>query len=197
MAEQENDLDNDDLDLATEGDGKKGFLAVLMNKNILMIIGGAILLIALSIGGTLMLGGGGQSDNAEMMDEEMDEVTDSKSSKKTKKTKAKGETEPVYFSMEPAFVVNFNDKTGIRYLQSSIELLVTDALVIDDLKKHMPLVRNNLLLLLGSQTTDVISTREGKQRLRNDILKEIQKVMKEKTGEPGVEAVYFTSFVVQ
>ncbi|MDH5435326.1 MAG: flagellar basal body-associated FliL family protein, partial [Gammaproteobacteria bacterium] len=116
---------------------------------------------------------------------------------KSKKTKGKGEKEPVYFSMEPAFVVNFTDKSGFRYLQASVDLLLTDATVVDELKKHNPLIRNNLLLLIGSQTTEVISTREGKQRLRNDILKEIQKVMKEKTGEPGVEAVYFTSFVVQ
>lgn len=197
MAENEN-LDDDDLDLATEGDGKKNILAALLNKNMLMMIGGGVLLIALSIGGTLMLSGG-KSDDADMEDdEEVEAVSDKKSSdKKKKKKKGKGETEPVYFSMEPAFVVNFTDKTGIRYLQASIDVLVTDAMVIDEIKKHNPLIRNNLLLLIGSQTTDVITTREGKQRLRNDILKEIQKVMKEKTGEPGVEAVYFTSFVVQ
>ncbi len=196
MAENEN-LDDDDLDLATEGD-KKNILASLLNKNVLMMIGGGVLLIALSIGGTLMLSGG-KSDDADMEgDEDVEAVADKKSSdKKKKKKKGQGEKEPVYFSMVPAFVVNFTDKTGIRYLQTNIDLLVSDAMVIDEIKKHNPLIRNNLLLLIGSQKTDVITTREGKQRLRNDILKEIQKVMKEKTGEPGVEAVYFTSFVVQ
>ena len=194
MAENEN-LDDDDLDLATEGD-KKNILASLLDKKTLLMIGGGVLLIALSIGGTLMLSGGNSGDGAEMADEDEEVVADKKSDKKKKK-KGKGEKEPVYFSMVPAFVANFTDKTGVRYLQTSIDILVTDALVIDDIKKHNPLIRNNLLLLIGSQTTDVITTREGKQRLRNDILKEIQKIMKEKTGEPGVEAVYFTSFVVQ
>ncbi|MDH5594632.1 MAG: flagellar basal body-associated FliL family protein, partial [Gammaproteobacteria bacterium] len=151
MAENEN-LDDDDLDLATEGGDKKGVLAALKNKKMLMLIGGGILLIALSIGGTLLLVGGGSNDANMEEEDTAEEVSDKKQSdaKKAKK-KGKGEKEPVYFALEPSFVVNFTDKTGIRYLQASMDLLVTDALVIDDLKKHMPLIRNNMLLLLGSQ----------------------------------------------
>ena len=196
MAEKDKNLDDDDLDLAT--DGKKKGLGALLNKQVLLIAGGAILLIAISIGVTLMLVGGKDSGDESGMEADTSEVVADKSDKgKDKKKKGEPGKEPVYVKIEPAFVVNFTDKTGIRYLQASIEVLVTDPTVEDEIRKHMPLIRNNLLLLLGSQTTDVITTREGKQRLRNDVLKEMQKVLKEKTGQPGVEAVYFTSFVVQ
>ena len=61
----------------------------------------------------------------------------------------------------------------------------------------MPVIRNNLIMLLSSQKQAEVSTRDGKEKLRADALAEIQKVLKEQTGETGAEAVYFTIFVMQ
>ena len=47
------------------------------------------------------------------------------------------------------------------------------------------------------KTVPVKVIREGKEKLRADALAEIQKVMKAETGKPGVESVFFTSFVMQ
>ena len=59
------------------------------------------------------------------------------------------------------------------------------------------LVANNLLLLLGSQSYADIDDRQGKDRLRERAREEINRVLTDQ-GLPGeVEAVYFTSFVVQ
>jgi flagellar FliL protein len=42
-----------------------------------------------------------------------------------------------------------------------------------------------------------LNTREGKEKLREETLEEVQKVLLEETGEPGVDNVFFTSFVMQ
>ncbi|MND09812.1 flagellar basal body-associated protein FliL [compost metagenome] len=52
-------------------------------------------------------------------------------------------------------------------------------------------------MLFGAQKPADITTREGKEKLQADVLAEMQKIMKEETGKPSVDAVYFTSFVMQ
>lgn len=104
---------------------------------------------------------------------------------------------PVYYAFDPAFVVNFQDNSAIRFLQVTIEVMSRDPLAIEAVKTHMPVIRNNLVLLLSSQTPENIMTREGKEKIRTDALKEMQKVMTEQTGSPSIEAVYFTGFVMQ
>lgn len=104
---------------------------------------------------------------------------------------------PVYYAFDPAFVVNFQDSSSIRFLQVTIEVMSRDPIAIEAVKTHMPVIRNSLVLLFSSQTPENIMTREGKEKIRTDALKEIQKVMKEQTGAPSIEAVYFTGFVMQ
>lgn len=104
---------------------------------------------------------------------------------------------PVYYAFDPAFVVNFQDNSAIRFLQVTIEVMSRDPLAIEAVKTHMPVIRNSLVLLFSSQTPENIMTREGKEKIRTDALKEIQKVMTEQTGSPSIEAVYFTGFVMQ
>ena len=59
------------------------------------------------------------------------------------------------------------------------------------------MLRSNLILLLSDQSQDTLLSREGKEALRAEALAEIQRVMTELGGRPVVEALYFTSFVMQ
>jgi len=72
-----------------------------------------------------------------------------------------------------------------------------DQEVVAAIEQHMPVIRNNLVFLLSAASYDQINTLEGKQKLRADALAEIQKILKDKIGRPGVEEVYFTSIVMQ
>lgn len=103
----------------------------------------------------------------------------------------------IYLPIDPAFVVNFASQGKARFLQITVEVMTRDALVPDQVKLHMPLIRNNLLLLFSAQTYDSVSTLEGKEALREEALTVVQDILEEETGEIGVEAVYFTSFVMQ
>ena len=104
----------------------------------------------------------------------------------------------VYVKFDPPFVVNFEAKGLMRFLQVSIEVLTRDPGTADMIKQHDPMLRNDLLMLLGNQTFEKISTREGKEELRKEALAIVAKVIETEGGDAAtVEQLYFTSFVKQ
>lgn len=104
---------------------------------------------------------------------------------------------PQYLALSPAFVVNLSDTETMRYLQVDIEVMARDAAVLDAVKAHLPIIRNDLLLLMGQQKSADLETREGKEKLQAAALAEVQRILTEQTGKAGVEALYFTSLVMQ
>ncbi|MHB1239310.1 MAG: flagellar basal body-associated FliL family protein [Gammaproteobacteria bacterium] len=107
------------------------------------------------------------------------------------------EKKPIYLPIDPAFVVNFQDHSSMRFLQIGVEVMAREQKVIDAVTLNLPQIRDRLVMLFSSQTYDAISTLQGKEKLRAETLKAVQQVMEKEIGEPGVEAVYFTSFVMQ
>lgn len=103
----------------------------------------------------------------------------------------------IYHTLHPNFVVNFQNPNKARFLQVSVEVMAYSDDVIDQVKQHTAVIRNNLLMLFSSQDAQHLSTREGKEALRQEVLTEIQNILEEQTGAPGVEQAYFTSFVMQ
>jgi flagellar FliL protein len=110
---------------------------------------------------------------------------------------------PLYMPMDPPLVVSLEDKGSIRFLQVTVELMSRDEHVIAALKNHMPVIRNNLLMLLGGQAIGSLTNREDKEEIRAQALAEVQKILKENPPADEdehigtVEDLYFTSFVVQ
>jgi flagellar FliL protein len=105
---------------------------------------------------------------------------------------------PVYLALDPPFVVNFESEQAVRFLQVTVQLMSRDPATIELLKANDPVVRNDLLLLFSNQKYTVVSTREGKEALRNEALADVRKVLSTAGGHPDkLEAVYFTSFVMQ
>lgn len=103
---------------------------------------------------------------------------------------------PLYYELEEPFVVNLAQQPA-RFLQVSVQLMTRDEKVVEAVERHVPVIRNNLLILFSSQQLEAISTREGKEALRQAALKEVRSVL-ESQGEPvEVEDIYFTSLVVQ
>lgn len=105
--------------------------------------------------------------------------------------------EPVYHALDPAFVVAFNNPTVVRFLQVSVEVMARDDDVIAAVKYHMPAIRDRVVMLFSRQQSEKLESPEGKEQLRAEILAGVQGILEEHTGSPGVEAVYFTSFVMQ
>jgi flagellar FliL protein len=61
----------------------------------------------------------------------------------------------------------------------------------------MPAIRDRVVMLFSRQQSEKLESPEGKEQLRAEILAGVQGILEEHTGSPGVEAVYFTSFVMQ
>ncbi len=108
------------------------------------------------------------------------------------------EAPPIYIPLEPAFVVNFSDSSGgSRFMQATIQLMTREPEIEEAVKTHMPVIRNAVVLLLSSQSVEGVAGIEGKEKLRAEVLEKIREILEERTGKPGVEEVYFTSFVIQ
>ncbi|GFE83206.1 flagellar protein FliL [Steroidobacter agaridevorans] len=107
-------------------------------------------------------------------------------------------TPAIYSKFDPPFVVNFQNKGMMRFLQVSIEVMTRDQMTADLIKEHDPKLRNDLLMLLGGQTFETLSSREGKEQLRTQALKAVADVIAAEGGKAeSVEQLYFTSFVMQ
>ena len=185
MAIEEEDLELD------EDAGKKGKSSKVKIIIITLVV---LVLMGASIGGTLYFLGG---SDEEMAAEESDGKDGSKQKKKKKAAKDGEARMVIYHAFEPPFVVNFEDKGVIRFLQIGLSVMTYDETVTASLKQHDPVIRNNLVLLFSSQSFKDLSSREGKEKLRAETLKEIQSVLKKYTDDKGVEEAFFTSFVIQ
>ena len=102
----------------------------------------------------------------------------------------------VYYAIDPPLVVNFEDGSVVRFLQITMEVMARDQLAVDSVQKNIPLIRNNLLLLMSNRNYQSMMSREGKEKLRQEALTEVRAVQK-KEGSPDVDDLLFTSFVVQ
>jgi flagellar protein FliL len=180
-------------------------------KTLLIIIAAVVVALGAGGGGAWFFMSKGHADeevtaDADEGDEAEEEEHDAKESKKekgkSKKDKKGKKAEPkapaLYVKYEPPFVVNFDAKGVMRFLQVSIQVMTRDHETSEMIKLHEPKIRNNMLLLLGSQTQDMISTTEGKEALRKQSLETIAKIVEDEGGEAKkVEDLYFTSFVMQ
>lgn len=95
--------------------------------------------------------------------------------------------------MEP-FIVNLADPSGKRYLKLKLAVDAKDEKIKQELEARMPQIRDSILLLLTSKSYADIAPVAGKIRLRNEILKIINRAL---IGVGSVHAVYFSEFVVQ
>ena len=168
MAEKEDDLDLD----AKPASNKK--MIIIMAVVGLLLIGG-------SVGVTVMMLGGDDEaaeDGAEAVAEEPAVL------------------KPHYLALEKK-TITFSQTGGAKFLQMEMQLMAHDPAVLEAVKEHMPVVDNDLLLLLSRQNSETLRGQEGKETLRGEILTAVQKIVKENADLDGPQAVYFTSFVMQ
>jgi flagellar FliL protein len=103
----------------------------------------------------------------------------------------------LYLALEPAFVVNFNEGESSRYLQVAVTLMAHDDKAIDTAKAADPVIRDAMVSLLSNQKVAEVGTPAGRKKLQAEALAAVQKVVQARLGRPGIEALYFTSFVIQ
>ena len=104
----------------------------------------------------------------------------------------------LYQSLLPPLIVNIKDANGdVHFMQMSMEAMSREQRVINAIREHTTVIRNNLILLYGTATYESVTTREGKEKLLADGLAEIRSIMAPYIGDGEVEALYFTALVIQ
>ena len=156
-------------------------------KKLIMMVVVGVVLIALSIGGTLMA--------LKMLTPEpvVEEGAEGEVAEEVEPPKQSA----IYFPLKPAIIVNFQARGRQRYLQADLTLMTRENDVIEAVETHMPMIRNALVLQFGGQLYADLQTAEGKELLRQQALENIQKLLQQEIGKPGVEQVLFTNFVMQ
>ncbi|HEU0196013.1 MAG TPA: flagellar basal body-associated FliL family protein [Nevskiaceae bacterium] len=104
---------------------------------------------------------------------------------------------PQFVSLGPAFVVNLAGDDALRFLQVGVQLITHDDAVATAAQQLQPELRNRLLLLFSSQHATDLVTRDGKQKLQAEALAEVKAGLKQFHAPTDVNAVIFTSFVMQ
>lgn len=102
-----------------------------------------------------------------------------------------------FIPLNPPIIVNIMDGKHVRHMQVIVEIKLVDPANSKKIDLHMGPIRHELILLLSSQDASTISSAIGKETLRKDSLEAVQKVLQELEGDPIVEALYFTNFIIQ
>jgi len=145
--------------------------------------GAALLLVAIGIVAGSMLMGNDEPDPAEAEES----------------AEAQASGPPIYQSLHPPLVVNFQSESGeSHFMQITMEVMSRDQGAINAVREHTPVIRNGLILLYGNAIYESVTTREGKEQMLAEGLADIRRIRNEQGSDgDAVEAVYFTSLVIQ
>jgi flagellar FliL protein len=105
----------------------------------------------------------------------------------------------IYYAIPEPFTINFLNQSNqkARYLQIKVSLKSTDAAAIDGAEQNLPMIQDALLDLFSEQTYEQADSVEGRKMLQKNTLKTIKNILKEETDNDAIDAVYFTSFILQ
>jgi len=164
-----------------EGEEKKSSKLIIIIAVVLLLVGGGA-------GYYFMMGSDSEAEGeqTEAVEEDVEEDPETEAA-----------NEKLYYDMSQSLIVNFPKGSGASLIQVSISVLVKGADTLETIKKHEPMIRNNLLMAISAKGAENLKTREGKEELRTTMLDEVSKVMERMTKKNKVEDIFFTAFVMQ
>ncbi len=191
-------------------------------KKLMIIIGAAVFLLAAIGGGAVFYMKNKAA--AEAAAAAAEEEGGAPAAHKDAKHKAAGRDPkhpPTFVPLDP-FTVNLADREAERYAQIGVSLELDDPKQADAIKAFMPVIRNNILMVLSHKTSAEMLERDGKTKLAQEILRETARALgvevddedeedetktedtkkkkKKKRKAPvvlPVTAVHFSNFIIQ
>lgn len=163
-------------------------------------------LIIIIVVALLLLGGGGGAAwffflKEEEPPAEVDPAAAAAAEEEKKKAEQAAEPQipAEYIILKPEFVVSFQVGTRQRFLQTSIEIMSRKKTVSEAVALHEPMIRNEIIRILGEQDFDRLRTNDGRIALQDALQKQLGLVLsREANLKPeDIEAVLFTNFVMQ
>ena len=104
--------------------------------------------------------------------------------------------EPVieYIEMKPKFTVNL-EKPG-KYLVIKVQLMAEGGKYIERIKKHLPALRHELIMLYSGRSSTDLQTMEQREALRLESKKAIVKALEKNSNSDGFRDLFFTELLV-
>lgn len=177
--------DGSEKGVESKGKNKPKFSGVGTRKNLLIMLALGFVLVGFSIGGTIValkIFGGMPEPVAEDI---VDEVV------------VPAKKPAIYYPLKPDLIVTYLARGRHRYAQVGVTLMFRDDRVLAAVELHRPMILNALNMILSGQVYEELQTAEGKELVRLQCLQELQKLMEQEIGIPGIEQVLFTDFVMQ
>ncbi len=184
---------DEDLDLNGDGEDEGEEAPKSSKKMMIIIIAGVVLLLIVGIFAGMFFGG--FFDDDAQQTEISQSAGDDSQAKEGEETEDTGELS--YWPLEPHFVLNFEGKSKARFMQIGLEVSTTNAKSYAAVQKHLPVIRNEIVLLLSGQKYEEMVTPEGKEQLRAELIETINNILKKRKAKKGIDNIYFTSFVMQ
>lgn len=160
------------------------------SKLLLIIIIVAVLLLGGgSAGAYFLFFAGGDSEAA---------AADNEAAAKAANNEAEADKgDAIYVAIPGAFVFHVPGISRDRQVEIKAQLMVRgdDAEML--VKKNIPLVKATLLQTFSKGTAETLATVDGKEALRAQALDDTRAALTKITGQPLVEQVLFTGFVMQ
>jgi flagellar FliL protein len=169
-----NEKEAEDLDLGEEKPGKSK-LIIIISAAALLLIGGGVAAYFLLFSG-----------DDEAVPDATEEVAE----------ETQVEQGPAqYLALKPPFVVTLPGKPSLLQIGVSVRF-VGDELA-EFVKHNDPMIRHNLLNLLSTVEANKLKERAAKESLQQRMLDELNRILEELKAPGQVDALYFTSFVMQ
>ncbi|NLR74704.1 MULTISPECIES: flagellar basal body-associated FliL family protein [Leeia] len=130
--------------------------------------------------------GGGEAHGGEEAPAEEEEAADEEHKK------------PPVFEKIDRFVVNVDgnpEKRGVMSVEIQAEL--GDPHAKETLNAYKPKIQSEIILMLGSQKFDELSTPEGKKKLQKALQDKVNEVIGVKSAKKGVKSIAFTSLILE
>ncbi|MCU7801002.1 MAG: flagellar basal body-associated FliL family protein [gamma proteobacterium symbiont of Lucinoma myriamae] len=180
---------DEDLDLNGDDDGEE--VPNSSKKMMIIIIAGVVLLLIVGIAGGMFFGGFFDDKPAQT------ETSQGEEGASEEQESTEDAADISYWPLEPHFVLNFEGKSKARFMQIGLEVSTTNEKSYAAVKKHLPVIRNEIVLLLSGQKYAEMVTPDGKEQLRAELIETVNNILIKHKAKKGIDNIYFTSFVMQ
>jgi len=102
-----------------------------------------------------------------------------------------------YVNISQPFLFSAPGKQRDRLVQIKVQIMVRGLKNEDLARHHSPLIESTILTTLSSTTVEQLRTPKGRTQLRDQATENIRATMTELVGQPVIEKVLFTDFVIQ
>lgn len=108
-------------------------------------------------------------------------------------------TEVVYYGFDPDIVTNYvaENRRTLGYVRVSVELMLPNKEMLKTIEYHEPMILDSIIGILSKQPEQKIKSLTGREEVRQQILEQLQQILKRETGQTMIQDVLFTKYMYQ